>query len=247
MLLLAALASFPRPARSEITIFAAASLKNALEEFTNTRKTSKASVVLHFAASSQLALQLRQGARADIFLSADSARMDDLERRNLIDKSSRVDLLSNRLVIVSGMPKELRDPASMASDPKARIALANPRIVPAGVYARQFLESLQLWDRLSPQVLPCENVRAALAAVEAGNAAYAIVYSTDARISNKVHVVHEVDPRDTPKITYTAALLRDASPEAADILRELHSPEAMRCFEKFGFIPLFPHDPPANE
>ena len=214
-------------------MFAAASLTDALEEIAkNYEARSGDRVVFNFGASSILARQIEQGAPADLFLSADEEKMDFLARRGLIE--SRVSVLSNSLVIVT-TEKTIRHPRELVNVDS--LALAEPSSVPAGIYARKWLQSIGLWDRVAGKVIPTENVRAALAAVEAGNADAAIVYATDARISRKVRVVYAVPRAQTPKISYPFAVVKESEHRHAAhrLLAYLRSRDALAVFAKYGF------------
>jgi molybdate transport system substrate-binding protein len=226
---------------AEIRVFAAASLTDAMKEISGAyEKGTGDKIVFNFGASSMLARQIQEGAPSDIFFSADEAKMDGLELKGLIEKGTRKDGLSNSLVIVVAAengatissPKDLADPSIK------RVALGDPRAVPIGVYAREYLEKLKLWDGIKPKVVATENVRAALAAVEAGNADASIVYKTDAAISKKVKVAFEVPVEEGPRIRYPMAMLKDAKePQAAKKFLEcLSSDEAGEIFKKYGFI-----------
>ena len=150
--------------------------------------------------------------------------------------------LSNSLVIVVAADSQLRiTSTSDLADPKIkRIALADPKTVPAGIYARAHLEKLGLWTRVAPKVVPTDNVRAALSAVEAGNVEAGVVYKTDAGISKNVRIAHEIPAHVGPAISYPVAALRESrQPYAARrFLNYLDSDEAGRVFQKFGFIVL---------
>jgi molybdate transport system substrate-binding protein len=223
---------------AEIRVSAAASLTDAVTEIARGyEKQSGDRVIFNFGASSVLARQIELGAPADLFLSADEEKMDALVRANLVDVKSRVSLLSNTLVVVT-TGERIDSPRRLASNAIRRIALAEPASVPAGIYARQWLESLKLWRLIESKVVPTDNVRAALAAVEAGNADAAIVYKTDARIAKHVRIAYEVDRSEGPKISYPFALLKDAEhPEAARrFLAHLQSKAARAIFIKHGFI-----------
>jgi molybdate transport system substrate-binding protein len=224
---------------AEVRVFAAVSLTEALEEIAGGyEKTTGDEVVFHFGASSMLARQIEQGAPADLFLSADEARMDALAKQDLVVGSTRASVLSNTLVVV--VPKQggmnLASPAQLAN--VRSIALAEPSSVPAGVYARAWLQKIGLWERLRPRVIPTDNVRAALAAVESGNVDAAIVYKTDARISKRTRVAFEVPRAQGPAISYPFAMLRDAENRKAAmrLLAYLKSKAAMSIFAKHGFI-----------
>lgn len=226
---------------TEILVSAAASLNNVLTELgTNFQAQTGIQVEFNFDASSTLARQIEAGAPADIFFSADETQMDKLAKQNLIDPSTRVSRLGNSLVVVE--PKDSTLQISSASDltnaDVKQIALADPRAVPAGIYAKAWLTKLQLWAAIEPKVVPAENVRAALAAVASGNADAGIVYKTDAAISKKVKVVYEVPVAEGPKISYPMALIKDsAQPDAAKkFLAYLSSEEAGQVFLRYGFL-----------
>ena len=178
-----------------VTVFAAASLTDAMKEIARDyEKRTADKVMFNFGASSMLARQIQEGAPADMFFSADEAKMDSLQKEGLISKDSRRSLLSNSLVIV--VAKEhgaaIQAVKDLASDKVTRLALAEPRTVPAGIYAKEYLQQQNLWRAVESKVVPTENVRAALAAVEAGNVEAGIVYKTDAAISQKVKIAFEV-------------------------------------------------------
>lgn len=218
-----------------IRVSAAASLTDALNAVARTYKAAE--VVFNFGASSLLARQIEEGAPADVFISADEAQMDRLQRRNLIVPRTRRNVLANTLVIVTapGAPA-IHTPSDLTG--VRRLVLADPRIVPAGVYAREYLTRLRLWDRLSHKVIPTENVRAALAVVEAGNADAAIVYKTDSLISRGVRIAFEVPRAEGPKISYPAAVVTDSPAKAAaqKFLDYLQSPAARETFRRYGFL-----------
>lgn len=234
---LASLASFA----AEIRVSAAASLTDALKEIAAVyEKKTGDKVLFNFGGSSFLALQIEKGAPADIFFSADKAKMDVLEKNGLIDKSTRKSRLSNSLVIVvaADQAAPIKLPRDMASATVKRIALAETQTVPAGIYAKEFLERQNLWTSIKAKVVPTENVRAALAAVEAGNVDAAIVYRTDAAISRKVKIAYEVPREESPNISYPYAVLLEAkNPDRARaFIRHLESNEADAVFRRMGFI-----------
>ncbi len=223
----------------EITVFAAASLTDALKEAGATYEKSTAEKVrFNFAASNTLAMQIQAGAPADLFFSADEAKMDALEKLNLIVKSTRKDLLGNSLVVITpehGL--KISEPGDLTKSAIRHLSIGDPKAVPAGIYAKTWLEKAGLWKTLEPKVVPGENVRAAMAVVESGNAEVGIVYKTDAAISKKVQIALEIPPADGPKITYPAALLTDSRNQAParKFLTYLASKEAAAIFVKFGF------------
>lgn len=226
---------------ADIHVFAAASLSDALKEIAaDYQKTTGDKLVFNLAASSTLARQIEEGAPADVFFSADEEKLDRLQKRGLIADDTRKSLLSNTLVIVvdKDATNTIATPRDLASDRVKRIALAESRTVPAGIYARRHLENLGLWNKISTKVIPTENVRGALATVEAGNADAAIVYKTDALLSKRVKVAHEVPAATGPAISYPIAAIKDSknSTGARQFIGHLASPAALRVFEKHGFL-----------
>ncbi len=225
----------------EIHVSAAASLADALNEIkAGYEKTGGDTVLLNLGASSTLERQIEEGAPADLFLSADEAKMDQLAKKSLVVAATRKSVLGNTLVVVVPLDSPLRiaTPADIVSPKIHVLALAEPKTVPAGIYAKEYLTRLKLWEQVSARVVPTENVRAALAAVEAGNAEAGIVYKTDAGISKKVRIAYEVPLADGPKISYPFAVLAESKhPEAARrFLSYLESPPALEIFRKYGFL-----------
>jgi len=224
-----------------ITVFAAASLTDGLGEIArNYQNKTGDRIEFNFAASSLLEKQIEEGAPADIFFSADEAKMDALEKKGLVEKKTRRSRLSNSLVIVvaADSPLSIKSPKDLTGEKIGHVALADPQSVPAGIYAREYLNKIHLWDQIAPKVVPMGNVRAALAAVESGDAEAGIVYKTDAAISKKVRVACAVPRQDGPKISYPMAMMKEArDPKAARAFLEyLDSDAAGRVFERFGFI-----------
>ncbi|HEX9162476.1 MAG TPA: molybdate ABC transporter substrate-binding protein [Thermoanaerobaculia bacterium] len=234
--LLIALLLAPALHASEVHVFAAASLSDALTEIAmKYERTSRDHIVFNFGASSTLERQIDAGAPADLFLSADEAKMNMLERRGLIDAKTRRSVLSNALVIVGA---RIHSPRDLADRRIASIALAQPDSVPAGIYAREYLTRIGIWQQVKSKVIPTENVRGALAAVESGNADAAIVYKTDALISKRIRIACEVPRKDGPDISYPFAMTRNAeSPAAARrFLDYLTSKPALETFARYGFV-----------
>lgn len=226
---------------AELHVSAAASLTEALEELAAIyERATGEDLLLNFGASSTLARQIQEGAPADLFLSADEEKMDALDEAGLLLAGTRRSVLSNTLVVI--VPKDsrlaIRSPRDLATSKVKSLALAEPRTVPAGIYSREYLTQLGLWDAVSPKAIPTENVRAALAAVEAGNADAGMVYKTDARISKKVRVAYEVPRAEGPRISYPFAVVAATKrPQAArKLLAWLESPAARNVFQKHGFL-----------
>jgi molybdate transport system substrate-binding protein len=226
---------------AEILVFAAVSLTEALDDCASSyQKKSGDTVSFSFGGSNDLARQIDAGAPADIFFSADEAKMDSLEKKGLLLPGTRQSLLGNSLVIVvpKGTSNKLSDPAQLADSSFVRaMALANPEAVPAGIYAKEYLKKVNLWDKVSSKIVPTENVRACLAAVESKNADAGIVYKTDALISKGTEVAYEVPASDSPQISYPVALIKDSRnlKEAKGFLDYLESSEAAKIFEGHGF------------
>jgi molybdate transport system substrate-binding protein len=230
---------------ADVTVFAAASLKNALDDAAKLYETKTGDeVALSYAASSALAKQIEVGAPADIFFSADLDWMEYLAGKNLINTASRVTLLGNTLVLIAPknstvsltIAKNFPLLAALGAD--GRLAMASVDSVPAGKYGKAALTYLGVWDAVSSRVVQAENVRAALIFVAKGEAPLGIVYGTDAKSEPAVKVVGTFPERSHPKIEYPVALLASAKPEARKFLDFLVSPEARPSFEAQGFIIL---------
>ena len=225
----------------EVEVFAAASLTDALKEIAATyEKGGGDKIIFNFAASSTLEMQIVAGAPADLFFSADEAKMNDLEKQGLVAKETRKDLLSNNLVIVvPGDSSMTLTSGAQLADPKIqKIALGQPQSVPAGIYAKEYLQKIGIWAQVEARIIPTESVRAALAAVETGNVDAGIVYKTDALHSKKVKVAYEVPVADGPAIAYPAALVQGSKHSAAakKFLDYLGEESSLKTFEKYGFI-----------
>jgi molybdate transport system substrate-binding protein len=228
-----------------LTIFAAASMKNAIDDigaaFT---KATGIKTVASLAASSALARQIEQGAPADVFASADLDWMDYLAQRKLIKADSRVNLLGNRLALIA--PKDSKigavpigagfDLGSLLGS--SRLVVADVRAVPAGKYAKAALEKLGAWQGVESRLAMAENVRAALLLVARGEAPLGIVYETDAKIDKNVKIVGRFPEDSHPPIVYPVALTTNARPTAARYLDFLRSGTAKAVFETYGFSVL---------
>jgi len=223
-------------------VFAAASLKNALD---GVAALSPARPTISYGASSALARQIENGAPALVFISADLDWMDYLERRKLIREGTRRELLGNKLVLIAPAGSKVKTDIGPGF-PLAkllgggRLATADPNSVPAGKYTRAALEKFGVWDSVAGKLAPTENVRAALLLVARGEAPLGTVYTTDAAVEPKVRIVAVFPDGAHPAIVYPAALTASApaSGPAADFLAFIASPAARRVFEKYGFTPL---------
>ena len=227
---------------AEVTVFAAASLKNALDDAAKAYEAKTADkVVISYAASSALAKQIEDGAPADIFFSADLDWMDYLQQKNLIKTASRKTLLGNTLVLIApkdstiSLPIEKNVPLLQALGADGKLAMASVDSVPAGKYGKAALTYLGVWDSVAPRLAQAENVRAALAFVARGETPLGIVYGTDAKAEPAVRVVGTFPEESHPKIEYPVALLVNAKPEARKFLDFILSSEAAPRFEVQGF------------
>jgi len=231
--------------QTTVTVSAAVSLTDALTAIAERYGAEgRGSVRFNFGASNTLARQIVNGAPADVFVSADEAQMDVAAAAGLLKEGSRVNLLSNQLAIVvpSDRPRTMKSVREIADPAFKRIAIGDPAAVPAGVYARQYLEQEGLWDSIAARVIPAASVRAALSAVESGAADAAVVYRTDARVALRATVAWVVPVDRGPRIRYPAAILRGAADPAAAqrFLDYLRGEDAARIFERFGFARAAP-------
>ena len=228
---------------ADLTVHAAASLTDVMKEIGKAyEKESGDHLVLVLGASSMLARQIAAGAPADLFLSADEAKMDMLERKGLLLEGTRRSVLSNTLVIV--VAQEAKSNLTSLSDltkPEYKaIGLAEPQTVPAGLYASEYLQKRGLWNVLQHKIVPTDSVRSALAAVAYGNVEAAFVYKTDAMRSKKVRIAIEIPAAEGPRISYPVAVMKSSrqSDRAKKFAEYLVGPAARHLFEEFGFIVL---------
>jgi molybdate transport system substrate-binding protein len=240
-------ASMPMPMvkqeNAQLTVSAAASLKEALNEITPLYSESKSNVTIrnNFGSSGNLQQQIINGAPVDVFISAAAKQMDELQKKDLIVADSRRDLLSNRLVLIvpadKSDTKELKDLTNANIE---RIAIGDPRSVPVGEYAEQALTKLELFKDLQSKFVLGNNVRQVLQFVESGNAQAGIVYATDAKTSTKVKVVQVIDAKLHKPIVYPIAIIQKSSNQssAKSYLDFLSSEPAKNIFEKYGFSTL---------
>lgn len=226
-----------------VTVFAAASLKNALDEVGAQYAKTGGDARFSYAASSAIARQIEQGAPADIYVSADSDWMNYLADRKLIAASSRKDLLTNNLALIAPADSKVALKIGKAMPlAKAlgdgRLAVAGPD-VPAGKYAKASLSALGVWDSVSGNLAQAENVRMALQYVARGESPLGIVYDTDAKVEPKVRIVGLFPAGSHPKIVYPVALVAASkNPDAAKFLAYLSGPQAGAVFRKYGFTVL---------
>jgi molybdate transport system substrate-binding protein len=228
-----------------LTVFAAASLKNALDDV-NAAYTAKTGVKIaaSYAASSTLAKQIEQGAPADVFISADIDWMAYAAAKKTINESTRVDLLGNKLVLIAPKESDIStvqiapgfDLARLAGDGK--IATGDVASVPVGKYAKAALEKLGSWNAAQSKFAMSDNVRAALTLVARNEAVLGIVYETDAKVEPGVKIVGSFPQDSYPPVIYPFAVTATAKPEAADYLAYVRSSASKGIFEKYGFTVL---------
>lgn len=233
----------PYAQAQDIIVSAASSLTDALSEIGRVYATKGAvKIRFNFAASSNLARQIEQGAPADLFFSADAEKMDELDKKHLIDPATRKDLLSNQLVFAARGDSKLilRSVKDLLGPEIKRIALAQPDTVPAGIYFKKFLTGEGVWQEVSAKLVPVQDVRATLATIESGNVNLGLIYKTDAAISPTVRVLLEVPLEKGPRIVYPAALVKESKNRKAAVkfLAFVSSPTAKAIFEKYGFVVL---------
>lgn len=230
------------PAARPLTVSAAVSLTDALEEIARAYAIAGgAPVRFNFGGSNVLARQIAAGAPVDVFVSADEAQMGVAEAAGAIDRGTRVALVGNRLAVVvrRGAPP-VTDLHALATPSFRRIAIGDPAAVPAGVYARQYLRASQLWAAIEPKLVPVGNVRAALAAAASGSVDAAFVYETDVATSPDVALAFVVSGPGAPRIVYPAAVTSRTTDRAAAVrfLQFLSGPDAAVIFMRYGFTPL---------
>ncbi len=229
---------------ADLTVFAAASLSDALDEAAKvfTAVTEK-TVEVEYGGSGSLARKIREGAPADVLFSADSRHIDQLAKNGLIVADSRREIVGNTLILIApavGGPR-LQKPADLADSNVRLVALGNPAVAAAGAYAQDHLQSEDLWPSVSQKVIFLESVRAVIAAVESGNADAGFVYKTDAAFAKKVRIVTEVPARIVFPAVVVAGSSRAHTGRA--FVAWLTGPEARAIFVRHGFHP----PPPANE
>lgn len=245
-LLVLALGQVSALGATPLTVFAAASLQESLDEAAAAyQKQTGTAVRVSYAASSTLARQIEQGAPARVFLPADEDWMDYLEQRGRIDPATRRDLLGNRLVLVAPRasatgPLDLAKPGTLTAvlGKRGRLAMAHTATVPAGKYGRLALQELGHWPALQGRLAESDSVRSALMLVARGEAPLGIVYASDAQVEPRVRVVATFPAGSHPPVTYPVAAVAPASAPARDFVRWLASPAARAIFARRGFQPL---------
>lgn len=238
--LMLALISMSASAAPKVTVFAAASLSNAISDIAKIyQKQTLHSIQTSYAASSALARQIEHGAPVDIFISADRQWMAYLQKKNLIQADSQVSLLGNQLVLIAPKDQsfnaEMRSDFNLAAAFKGKLCTGDTNSVPAGIYAKQALQHFNWWATIKPRIVAMQDVRAALVSVERGECGAGIVYATDAKASSKVSVVADFSPSSHAEIIYPLALLKNANPYAQGFYQFLMSDQAQQVFDQYGF------------
>jgi len=242
-LLIALLFMFSAGRAQALTVFAAASMTNAMQDIGALwQAAGHKKIAFSFASSSVLALQIENGAPANLFISADEKWMDELAAKKTIVPGTRADLVGNALVLVE--PKATLKPVNLAPGiklsailpPKARLAVGDPAHVPAGIYAQQALTKLRLWNSLKARLAPADSVRSALRLVETGEAPAGIVYATDVKITPTLGVAGVFPENSHEPIRYPVAIVASGdTQEAKDFLAFLNTTPAGDVFEHYGF------------
>jgi molybdate transport system substrate-binding protein len=241
------LQSFGAESDQTITVFAAASLTNVMQDLGDAfTKDASIPVRFSFAASSALARQIENGSRADLFFSADLEWMDYLQARKLIQPATRHDVLGNQLVLIAPVDSKIMLKiaphfALAAAIGGGRLATGDPDSVPVGRYAHEALTNLGVWDQVAARLVRADSVRSALAFVDRGEAVLGIVYSTDASVDKNVRVVDVFPPDSHMPIIYPAALTQTAKQDAAKFLAYIRGPAGSLAFQHYGFTPLPQH------
>jgi molybdate transport system substrate-binding protein len=221
---------------------AAISLQKPLTELARSYQDRHpgAKISFNFGASGSLQRQIEQGAPVDLYMSAATKQMDDLEKKSLILKETRQDLVINKLVLVVPVhsANRVRSFADLTDPTVSTISMGEPETVPAGMYALEALKALGIWEQVKGKTVLGKDVRTVLTYVETGNVEAGIVYATDAAVSSKVKIVAEVPQASYQPILYPAAVLKQSKNGllASDFLRFLSGPEAQIVFEKYGFV-----------
>jgi len=237
---IASMLSFVVQAEQKLTVFAAASLTNAISDIANDyEKEKKINIKTSFASSSTLAKQIEKGAPAEIFISADAKWMNYLQDKNLVKIESRVNLLGNQLVLIAPKGKAFKvnmiQGFNLAGAFNGKLCTGELESVPIGIYAKQSLKSLDWWDSIKMRIVGTQDVRAALVFVERAECDAGIVYATDAKVSSKVESIAVFPETTHEPIVYPLALLNHASPQAVAFYDYLKSERAKAIFAKHGF------------
>lgn len=229
----------------QLTVSTASSLKDVMEEIETLyeQKHPETDIIHNFASSGSLQRQIEQGAPVDVFISAATKQMDALEKQNLLLTGSRRNLLKNQMALVVPVSNKNRNPDidnfdSLTTQSITKIALGEPKSVPAGKYAQEILTSLKIADQVNSKAVYGKDVRQVLNYVATGNVEAGIVYRTDAQVSNQVKIVAIAPESSHSTITYPIAVIKDsdAKEAARELIEFLSTPEAQAVFEDYGFV-----------
>ena len=240
LILLSFACLFIRCSSEELVIFGAMSLTDALTEVSQRfGEARNVKVYCNFAGSSTLQRQIEKGAPADVFISASPKQIDALQRKGLIDDETHRAILNNRLVLIAPVnsPLAMTDVGPLVQDSIRRIAIGEPNSVPAGIYGKEALTHLGIWETVQSKLIPSADVRSTLAYVESGEVDVGVVYQTDAAISQKVRIIYQFPNSSHTPIVYPAAVLRDTGHRALAqaFLEYLQTAEVAAIFKKYGF------------
>lgn len=232
-------------AEQKVTVFAAASLTNAISEIVTAYESEyPQKIQTSLAASSMLAKQIENGAPADIFISADTKWMNYLQEKDLLKADSKINLLGNRLVLIAPKGKsfkvEMKQSFNFNNAFTGKLCVGEMQSVPAGIYAKQSLIALNWWDTIKARIVGSQDVRAALALVERAECNAGIVYETDAKITQKVETIATFPDTSHDAVVYPLSLTKNAKPEASGFYNYLKSEKAKAVFVKYGFTVLNP-------
>lgn len=228
--------------RIELTISAAASMQNALTELQSNyeQEHSNVKLLFNYGASGALQQQIKQGAPVDVFFSASEEKFNEVLEKDLIEKQNSIDLVSNELVLIQNKQSnhKISGFAGLSDSKIKRIAIGTPESVPAGKYAKETLESQNLWPQLEEKLVFAKDVRQVLTYVESGNVDAGIVYKTDAISSKKIEVVSKADPKSHSPIIYPLGIVKNSKQkeEAINFYNFLLGDQAKKVFEKYGFL-----------
>ncbi len=227
-------------AEDKVTVFAAASLTNALTDISQLYENEKSTKITHsFAASSTLAKQIENGAPADIYISADTQWMNYLQDKKLINTASRKEFLGNKLVLITPKGRSFTVKFDKAFDFstsfEGRLCTGDVESVPAGIYAKESLTYLNWWNDIKTRIVGTQDVRGALAFVERGECTAGIVYETDAKVSSKVEIVATFPEESHKPIVYPMAFVANAKNANNDYFTYIQSDAALAVFKKYGF------------
>ncbi len=233
--------STPCWAREKVLMYAAASTINAIKDIAETfEQKTGVNISISFASSSTLAKQIESGAPAHIFLSAHSKWMDYLEKKDMIESGTRLNLLGNRLVIVAPyglfFPIKIHKDFNFSGAFKGKLAMGDPVHVPAGIYGKEALISLGWWNSVVSRVIAAMDVRSVLNFVERGEVKAGIVYLTDAKLSNKINIIGVFPEFTHSAISYPVALIKGANEGARSFFKYLLSAKIKTTFARYGFI-----------